>query len=131
MASQTLIFATLPNGLDAKNKKLKVSLYLTPRLDGGATLAAFPDFLHWTQQVKDHGIKFTISCGANSATVAPDAAALSSLRPDVWDAIFKPDTFIENFQATDFTQRLIVSYPSRPALSYLKFLTQFVATNPT
>ncbi|MGA7409600.1 MAG: hypothetical protein WBW33_03885 [Bryobacteraceae bacterium] len=131
MASQTLIFATLPNGLDAKNKKLKLSLYLTPRLDGAATLSAFPDFLHWTKQVQDHGIKFTISCGANSATVAPDAAALKKLRPDVWDAIFKPDTFIENYQVTDYTKQLIVSYPSRQALSYLKYLTQFVATNPT
>ncbi|PWT85161.1 MAG: hypothetical protein C5B56_14465 [Proteobacteria bacterium] len=130
MASQTLIFATLPNGLDAKNKKLKLSLYLTPRLDGAATLAAFPDFLHWTRQVQDHGIQFTISCAGNSATVAPDAAALKKLRPDVWDAIFKPDTFVAKYQVTDYTKQLIVSYPTRQALSYLKFLTQFVATNP-
>lgn len=131
MASQTLIFATLPNGLDAKNKKLRLSLYLTPRLDGGATLAAFPDILNWTKQVQDHGIKFTISCGANSATVAPDRAALKSLRPDVWAAIFKSDTFVENYQVTDFTKQLIVSYSSRQASSYLKYLTQFVGTNPT
>jgi hypothetical protein len=130
MASQTLIFATLPNGLDANNKKLRLSLYLAPRLDGGATLAEFPDFLHWTQQMKDHGIKFTISCGANSASVAPAAAALKNLRPDVWDSIFKPNTVIETYQVTDYTKQLIVSYPSRQALSYLKYLTQYMATNP-
>ena len=36
MPSQTLIFVPLPNGLGANNT-LKLSLYLTPRLDGGAT----------------------------------------------------------------------------------------------
>src|ERR1700722_21026818 len=130
MASQTLILATLPNGLDSKRKKLNLSLFLTPRLEGGATLGAFPDILNWTKQVQAHGIKFKITCGAHSTTVAPDPNALKALNPDVWEAIFKPDTFVENYQVTDYTKQLIVSYPSRQASSYLKFLTQFVATNP-
>ena len=124
MASQTLIFATLPNGLGAKHK-LRLSLYLTPRLTGGATLAAFPDFVNWTKLVQDHGIKFQITCGAEVVTVAADTTVL---RPDIWAAIFPNDAFVEDYQFTDHTQQLLVSYPSRQALSFLKYATQFVAT---
>ena len=67
MPSQTLIFATLPNGPGEK-KKLRLSLYLTPRLEGGATLAAFPDILNWTRLVHRHGVKVQITCGAGAGT---------------------------------------------------------------
>ncbi|HWE50181.1 MAG TPA: hypothetical protein VG273_10350 [Bryobacteraceae bacterium] len=126
MASQTLIFAALPNGPGSKDK-LKLSVYMTPRLEGGATLATFPDILNWTQQVQAHGLKFQITCGVKTAMVAVNTAGL---RPDIWSAIFASDTFVEAYQFTDFTKQLIVSYPSRQALSFLKYATQFVATNP-
>ncbi len=125
MASQTLIFAALPNGLGAKGT-LKLSLYLTPRLDSGATLADFPDILNWPQQIVARGLKFQITCGAKNVTVAADT---SVLRPDIWEAIFTPTTFVEAYAFTDYTKQLIVSYPSRQALSYLKYATQFVATS--
>ncbi len=125
MASQTLIFAALPNGLGAKDT-LKLSLYLTPRLDSGATLADFPDILNWPQQIVAHGLKFQITCGAKNVTVAADPKVL---RPDIWGAIFTPATFVEAYEFTDYTKQLIVSYPSRQALSFLKYATQFVATS--
>src|ERR1035438_8733896 len=105
MASQTLIFAVLPNGITAK-KTLSVSIYMAPRLDQGATLASFPDILHWTDLVQKHGLKFVLQCGAATRTVAVDTAGL---RPDVWQAIFTPRTFVEAYQLGDFDQRLIVS----------------------
>jgi hypothetical protein len=125
MASQTLIFAVLPNGLGAKDT-LKLSLYLTPRLDSGATLAAFPDILNWPQQIVADGLKFQIACGAKTVTVAADTKAL---RPDIWEAIFTSTTFVEAYDFTDYTKQLIVSYPSRQALSFLKYASQFVATS--
>jgi hypothetical protein len=124
MPSQTLIFAAIPNGPGTKDK-LKLSLYLTPRLDGGATLADFPDFLNWTTQLQAHGILFVISRGVQNATVSADTKLL---RPDIWEAIFKKDTFVEDYQVQDYTKQLIVSYPARQALSYLKYATQYVAT---
>jgi len=125
MASQTLIFVALPNGPGDKGQ-LKLSLYLTPRLQGGATLAAFPDFLDWTQQVQTHGLKFRIACGAKNHTVSSDPKAL---HPELWKAIFAPDTFVEAYTLPPFDQQLIVSYPSRQALSFLKYAYQSVATS--
>lgn len=127
MANQTLIFVALPNGRGVKDT-LKLSLYLTPRLDAGATLADFPDILNWTQQVQKHGLKFQISCGTKTATVAADTKVL---RPDIWKAIFTSATFVQPYAFPDYTKQLVVSYPTRQALSYLKYATQFVATRPT
>ncbi|HEV2578995.1 MAG TPA: hypothetical protein VGU25_17450 [Acidobacteriaceae bacterium] len=120
MASQTFIFVALPNG-QAKNGNLKLSVYLTPRLDDGATLAAFPDMLTWPQSIKSHGLKFQISCGANKATVSADKAVL---RPDIWQTIFTPDTFVEPYQFPTYSDGVFVSYPTRQALGYLKYAYQ-------
>jgi hypothetical protein len=122
MASQTLIFVLLPNGITAQ-KKLRLSIYVTPRLDQGATLAAFPDILQWTSLVKTHGLKFEIACAGKKTTVSADQAVL---RPDIWQAIFTPTTFVEKYSIPDFDQRLIVSYPVRGAMSYFKYAYQTI-----
>ena len=122
MPTQTLIFVALPNGRDGKDK-LKLSLYLTPRLDAGATLGDFPDILNWTQQVQNKGLKFEIKCGTKKATVSADKAVL---RPDIWKAIFTPTTLVQAYEFTDYSKQLVVSYPTRQALSFLKFATQSV-----
>ena len=120
MATQTLIFVLLPNGL-THNKTLSLSIYLTPRLDQGATLAAFPDILNWPALIQQHGLEFRIGCGSKSANVAANRAIL---RPDVWKQIFTSKTFVEAYQNPDFQNRLIVSYPVRNAASYLKYAYQ-------
>jgi hypothetical protein len=127
MANETFIFVALPNGL-AANNKLKLSVYLTPRLDHGATLAAFPDMLSWPQSIKAHGLKFEVACGAKHAAVSVDT---SVLRPDIWQAIFAPDTFVEAYKFPDYASGLFVSYPTRQALGYLKYAYQFVGVSPS
>lgn len=124
MATQTLIFVLLPNGI-AANKAQRLSIYVTPRLDKGAKLADFPDILNWTELMKNHGMKFEVSCGGNKATVSADR---NVLRPDVWKAIFAPSTFVENYTISDFDKRLIVSYPVRDAMSIFKYAYQTVGT---
>jgi hypothetical protein len=124
MASQTLIFVVLPNGV-AANKSLRLSLYLTPRLEKGATLASFPDILNWTELLHTKGMKFEVACAGKKVTVA---ANQSGLRPDVWKAIFTSSTFVEKFSIPDFDQRLIVSYPVRDAMSFYKFAYQAVGS---
>lgn len=122
MASQTLIFVALPNGLGS-GSNLKLSIYLSPRLAQGATLAAFPDFLTWTKSIHDHGLKFQITCGANNVTVSADTKVL---RPDIWEAIFTPETYVAPFQFPPFANSLFVSYPTRDALAFLKYAYQYV-----
>jgi hypothetical protein len=124
MATQTLIFVLLPNGLTAQ-KRLRASVYLTPRLDNGGTLADFPDVLKWPALIKAHGLQFQVTCGAQSVTVPVDT---SVLRPEAWAEIFTPQTFVEAYQIPPLDQRLVVSYPVRDALSYAKYAYQVVGS---
>ena len=124
MASQTLVFTVVPNGVTPQ-KTLRVSLYLTPRLDGGATLAAFKDFLDWPGNIQKNGLKFTLACGAKTATVAASRAVL---RPDVWQSIFTPSTYVAPVPVSAFSNQLIVSYPVRDCLSYLKYAYQSIGS---
>jgi hypothetical protein len=115
MARQTLIFTLLPNGRTAHGT-LRLSAYLAPRLEAGAVLADFPDMLDWPARLRQSGITFRVSCGGNTATASADRAVL---RPDVWQAIFKADTFVDPVAIPDYDQRLIVSYPVRDAHDFL------------
>jgi hypothetical protein len=123
MAEQTFTFVVLPNGSGPAGK-LKLSVLLTPRLGGAATLAAFPDVLRWPQLVAAHGISFDLACAGSVHTAA---APVAQLRPDVWTRVFTQTTFVEKPTFPDFADRLFVSYPVRSALSYLKYAYQTVA----
>jgi hypothetical protein len=125
MAKQTLIFVLLPNGATA-SKALRLSILLTPRLEQGGTLAAFPDILHWPARIKASGLKFEVACGPRTVTVTADRPVL---RPDLWEELFKPSTYVEPFKIPDYDRRLIVSYPVRDALQYLKYAYQVMGTN--
>jgi hypothetical protein len=120
MPSQTLVITAVPNGVTAQ-KKLRVSLYLSPRLAGGATLSDFKDFLDWPGKIQKNGLKFTLACGAKTATAA---ANLPVLRPDVWQSIFTPQTHVSSVPTSSFANQLIVSYPVLECLTYLKFAYQ-------
>ena len=126
MARQTLTFVVLPNGR-AAGHKLRLSIYMTPRLEGAATLQGFPDFLHWTAQVQQHGLKFTLASGAKTAVIGVDNTVL---RPDLWDAIFQSTTYVEKFVVPDLDQHLFVSYPARDAATFLKYAYQTMAMLP-
>jgi hypothetical protein len=122
MATQSLVFVVLPNGVKDANT-LSLSIYLTPHLTGGATLGAFPDVLKWVPSIKQKGLKFTLTCGASTVTVP---ANVNVLRSDLWNHLFSSNTFVEPFSVPAYDQRLIVSYPARDALAYLKFAYQWV-----
>jgi hypothetical protein len=124
MARQTLIFTVLPNGRTARNT-LRLSIYLTPRLEQGATLADFPDLLHWPSRIQQSGLGFRLICGGNTADASANRGVL---RPDVWNAIFPPETFVEPVAIPDYDQRLIVSYPVRDAHGYLIAAYQTIGT---
>ena len=61
MATQTLTFVCCPNNLGTP--ACSVSPSTSRRGWTGATLAAFPDVLNWTQRVKSAGLKFQVRCG--------------------------------------------------------------------
>lgn len=123
MISQSIVAVVLPAGR-GPGGTLRANVYLAPRLSGAQRLSQFPDWLDWTALVRQHGLRFTLASGTRSATVAAD---ITGLRPDVWTAIFKQDSLVDEYSAPDFTQRLIVSYPSRQVHDLVRFAYQSAA----
>ena len=124
MISQSIVAVVLPAGRTT-NGALRANIYLTPRLSGAHLLSDFPDWLNWTQLVHQHGLRFTLTSAGSTATVAVDQAAL---RPDMWQAVFRHDSIVDEYPVTDFDQRLVVSYPSRDAHDFLQYAYRFVAS---
>src|ERR1051326_8391078 len=124
MISQSLVATVLPAGVTAQGT-LRVNVYLSPRLSGAQLLSDFPDWLHWTTLVHQHGLSVTLSCGGATVTVPADTGPL---RPDVWDAIFGHDSLVNPYPAPNFSQRLLVSYPSRTAADLVRYTYLVAAT---
>src|SRR5215472_10712339 len=126
MITQTLVAVVLPAG-PGPGGRTRANIYLTPRLSGAHLLSSFPDWLGWTRLASQHGISFTLSDTTASTTVA---ASVAPLRPDIWEAIFRHDALVDEYQAPDFTKRLLVSYPYRDAHDFLRSTYQFASTVP-
>jgi hypothetical protein len=124
MASQALSAVVLPAGV-APTGQLRANIYLSPRLSGAATLAGFPDWLDWPDLIRRHGLSVSLACGGSTATVP---VATGPLRPDIWQAIFTPETTVGAYPQPQYSQRLMVSYPARDVHSYVKYAWQFAAT---
>ena len=120
MAKQTIVAIAIPAGISASGT-LRANVYLTPRLDEAPHLSDFPDWLHWPQLIADHGLTIAITSGGGTANVAVDADAL---RPDVWHVVFSPTTLVAEYPVSDFSRRVLVSYPSGDAYAFTKFAYQ-------
>lgn len=120
----TLSAVALPAGI-APTGQLRVNVYLSPRLSGAATLQEFPDWLDWPGLINDHGLSVGLQCGANTATVP---AETGPLRPDIWQAIFTPETIVNPYPQPQFSRRLLVSYPAQDVLTFLTSTYQRAAT---
>jgi hypothetical protein len=117
MANQTILFTVLPRGLTIDRAALPVSVFVSPRLRDGERLGEFRDWLHWTKDLADGGLRLTLQCGARKHTVEIDR---TPLRPELWEAMFHRRTFVRSHAFNDYTDRAIISYPARVALSVIK-----------
>jgi hypothetical protein len=122
------MWTALPNGFTPAGDKLKLSVYISPRLvtnngiDG--FLSEFPDFLDWPATVGPLQFKVQIQ-GGPVFTVGRDPSI--PLESPLWTALFQPTTFVRSYQLPDKTAQNIRSYPVRKVLSFLKSAYQAVA----
>jgi hypothetical protein len=117
MPSQLMIFTAVPKSLSVNPLTLPVSVVASPRLQGANTLGAFPDWLAWTAQRKQHGLRITFEC--QGATHTTDVSR-TILRPDLWEALFDEDTLVRSYRFDDYSDRFIASYPVRSAIGLLQ-----------
>src|SRR5262249_43473851 len=128
MSIRNIMWTALPNGFSPAGDKLRLSVYVSPRLvtnngvDG--TLSEFPDFLDWPKTVGPLQFKIQIQ-GGPSFTVGRDPTI--PLESVLWTALFQPTTFVRSYQLADKTGLNIRSYPVRKVLSFLNSAYQAVA----
>lgn len=122
MATQTVIWTALPNGVldDSAGRRLRLSVLVSPRLRPAANevemLDLFPDFLAWPARMLNAAFEVAFDggpvIGAMPVSTAPE--------PNLWSALFKPDTFVRSHEFDDHSKRQIVSYPVRQILDTLQ-----------
>src|SRR5688572_4337543 len=117
----TILFTVMPRGISIDGDSLPVSVFVAPRLIGTDKLGAFSDWLRWTQQLKDGGMELELQCGSRTFAVAINS---ESLRPDLWEQLFKEDTLVRSYTFDDYSDRGIISFEMRQALSAIKAIYQ-------
>lgn len=121
MAQQTMLFTVMPVGMQLNPAALRVSVNISPRLEGSTTLGDYPDWLNWTGRLQETGLTLTFRCGGETLDREIDTGVL---RPDLWRAMFHEDTFVRTHVFKDYTDRAIMSFSVRLALSSLKSVYQ-------
>src|SRR4029078_10878483 len=117
MVTQHILFTVFPRAIAVNTATLPVSIFVGPRLSGANQLDAFPDWLHWTADLVERGLRITLKCGAHSRGFDLDRGPL---RPELWDALFQEDPFVRPYESDDYTDRGILSFSARAGLSVLK-----------
>ncbi len=121
MANQQILFTVMPRGVTQSADSLPVSVYVSPRLMGADRLRAFPDWLTWTPRLKEDGFSLTFRCGAQQIIMPIDTAPL---RSELWLAMFNEETYVRSHTVQDHSNRAILSWPIRFALSAIKSIYQ-------
>ena len=118
---QTILFTVMPRGMTVNAESMPVSVFVAPRLEGADTLGAFPDWVTWTQHLWDSGLDLELACAGRTLTVPVDRGPL---QPRLWAELFRADTLVRSHAFDDYTDRGVVSYPVRQALSAIKAIYQ-------
>lgn len=132
MATQSLIWTALPNGLTSDGASLRVSVLLSPRLHAGVDpqklQSFFPDWQDWPSTLA----KGTVDVRHGAAMVSvPLSQTLGPNRVDTtlgsptsadWFALFPPDLFVEGFTFRDLTQHTVLSYDTGEVVSLVRGL---------
>ncbi|WP_036621686.1 tetratricopeptide repeat protein [Paenibacillus alvei] len=125
---QHIYWIALPNGVvtDDGTRYLRLSVFASPRLrtDQDAMLSHFPDFLDWAARMQPDQVSFTVE--ADNIQV-PATITSAPPNPELWKALFTPETRLAPYEFDDFTNRPIVSYPVSSVQSYVKTSYQEVA----
>lgn len=120
-AEQTILFTVMPRAVSEDGGTLPVSVFVTPRLRGEHRLGAYGDWLTWTRRLKEKGLTLELRSGGRSLDLAIDP---DPLRLDLWEALFDADTLVRSHTFDDYSDRAVLSYPVREALSALKSIYQ-------
>ena len=120
MPSESIVWTALPHGFSepGTDRKLRVSVYLAPRLTAGSgpaplTVASFPELTHWTERVSSTQLSFELRWEADDAADL-HTATLTPLAQDrdpvLWERIFQ-GVEVEGVQVRTRSVRNLVDVP--------------------
>src|SRR5438132_13324941 len=117
---EEVIWTALPNGLAVSGveRKLQLSVLVSPRLKHGGTLDLCRDFVDWPRTLA--GIKFAIHIGAARFIENNGVTRVSVANSELWRALFKHDTVVRSHTFDDYKERRIHSYPVMNVLGFIK-----------
>ncbi|ARP89274.1 hypothetical protein CAL14_02340 [Bordetella genomosp. 9] len=121
MARQSLLFTVFPRAVSVVRDTLPVSVLVSPRLTGAPALGDFPDWLHWAQRLRQDGLLLRLDAAGKTLEARIDP---TPLRPDLWTALFREDTRVDDHVFEDYTDRTVLSYPVRDAMLAVKSVYQ-------
>ncbi|MEV5054343.1 hypothetical protein [Arthrobacter sp. LAR12-1-1.1] len=133
---QHILWTALPNGPAPADGRLRLSVFVTPRLRTQAlpgvvtTLGSFPDFLHWPEQVGAPGASFTVEVDGGAAIPATVVSAPPS--PDLWASFFDGTTPLAPFEFDDYADRPLISFSVVAVLDEIRRVyTAVAAASPS
>ncbi|MEA2299618.1 MAG: hypothetical protein QOE44_153, partial [Solirubrobacteraceae bacterium] len=118
---QTILFTVMPRAMTVNPDPMPVSVFVSPRLEGAARLGAFADWVRWTERLRDGGLELELRCAGRTLGVPIDPGPL---RPELWAQLFDDETLVRSHTFDDYSDRGVISYPVREALSALKAIYQ-------
>lgn len=118
---QSIFLTIMPRSISVNTDGLPVSVFVSPRLSGADNLGSFTDWLEWTRKLKENGMELEFQSETRTLNIPIDP---EPLRPELWEQLFKYDTLVRSFTFDDYSDRGIISYSVREALSALKGIYQ-------
>jgi hypothetical protein len=112
------------------NGTRKLSVVVSPRLQGASTLEPFGDFLNWYEKQLTFTLRFQPLAAGDGVTASVPAPPVPDERKPLWTALFDTDTTVKSYGFSDYSKLKINSYPIADILSYLQGTYVPIASDP-
>lgn len=130
MVTERFTVVALPHSV-AEDAAFHVSLFVSPRLTPDGAEGELRDFEHFPHWAKLLGEDAAFELFDQTGTIGAEAV-LGPLAPDVWDALFPPDTPVRGPQEPDFGERRWRTFRAAELQDAAKLLhASAVFTDPT
>jgi hypothetical protein len=119
-ASERIAFTTLPNGVNGATRNLSVWVAprLTPVVGGATTLAQFPNWLDWPEQVRSVS-QWTVTVSSFDVVELSARVTSPAPRSDLWQALFTAATPVGAWTVPDWKNYQVRSFPTAEIEGFL------------
>ena len=126
-----IILTTLPHQRDLENDLLKLSVFVSVKLNtpNDTTLNTFPDILNWPEKILNASFAFSLDDG----TIVEAQLDQSIIRTELYQRILHPDVKVDDFKDDEeLLQKRIYSFPVKHVQDFIfKTVKEEVLVNPS